>query len=152
MTPMTSDINNNSAINSINYVVKMPLPTSSHIQSTWTRVYCTLQIPGIHRWLNCPYDEVKYLRDYHRHVFHIKATIQVCHDDRDVEFIMLKNKIDKYLREQYFDPTQQVCMFGDRSCEMIAQDLISTFSLIECEVSEDGENGSIVTVVQQSGI
>jgi len=31
------------------------------------------------------------------------------------------------------------------SCEMIARELIEHFNLSRCEVSEDGENGAIVT-------
>ena len=109
-------------------------------------VFVTLQVEGIHCWPECPFDEVDYLRTPHRHMFHIKAQKLVTHSDRDVEFIMLKHRIYEYLRIEYgtnFD----VCLFGSRSCEMIAKELIEEFELTKCEVSEDGENGAIVTVV-----
>lgn len=120
-------------------------------------VYCTLQVEGIHKWPECPFDEVAYLRDPHRHVFHIKAFKLVTHSDRDVEFIMLKHRIEAYLLTTYGQPivhdtgweicdNKRVCVFGAMSCEMIAKELITQFDLTRCEVSEDNENGAIVTV------
>lgn len=103
-------------------------------------VFATLQFQGIHNWPGCPFDEVAYLRDPHRHMFHIKAYKEVFHDDRDVEFIMLKNAIQKYIAETYPDG-----VLGAKSCEMLAVELIEKFELCQCEVNEDGENGAIVT-------
>ena len=108
-------------------------------------VYCTLEIEGTHNWKDCPFPEVAYLRDDHRHVFHFKAFVDVEHSDRDVEFIMLKHEIEQYLTSKYYDETLRMCKFGSMSCEMLAIELIEKFDLCECEVSEDGENGSIVT-------
>lgn len=117
-----------------------------------TEVYCTLQVEGTHNWPECPFDEVAYLRDPHRHIFHIKAYTVVNHDDRDVEFIMLKHEIEQYLHEKYYCGANKLAMFdslhkfGAMSCEMIARELIEKFHLSRCEVSEDNENGAIVTV------
>lgn len=108
-------------------------------------VFCTLQIEGTHNWPDCPYDEVDYLRVPHRHVFHIKAFKSVDHSDRDVEFIMLKHKIQHYITTRYYNKVKFLCEFGAMSCEMLALELIDQFGLTSCEVSEDGENGSIVT-------
>jgi hypothetical protein len=77
-------------------------------------------------------------------MFHIKAFKHVTHSDRDTEFIMLKNEITGYLTNKYFDTITNSLMFGNRSCEMIAEELISAFGLSACEVSEDNENGAIV--------
>lgn len=109
-------------------------------------VFCTLQIEGTHNWPGCPFDEVAYLRDPHRHVFHIKAFKRVTHSDRDTEFIILKHEMWKYITTKYLVPYQQLCAFGAMSCEMIAEELIKEFDLSRCEVSEDNENGAIVTV------
>lgn len=119
------------------------------------QVFCTLQVEGIHRWKDCPFDEVFFLRDFHRHLFHIKAYKTVTHSDRDVEFIMLKREIQDYLATMYTvqwgktitAQDRPLHLFGDRSCEMIAKDLIEKFGLSQCEVNEDGENGAIVTVI-----
>lgn len=109
-------------------------------------VFCTLQIEGIHCWPTCPFDEVAYLRDPHRHVFNITAFKDVNHDDRDVEFIMLKHSVAEFFKP-YWDEQQKLYVFGAMSCEMIARKLIERFDLTSCEVNEDGENGSILSVV-----
>lgn len=121
-------------------------------------VFCTTQIEGTHSWSACPYDEVGYLRDPHRHMFHIKAYKHVTHSNRDVEFIMLKHRIESYLLTNYGKPIKHhtgweiadnklICEFGEMSCEMIAKELIAQFDLSRCEVSEDGENGAEVTTL-----
>lgn len=120
-----------------------------------TEVYCTLQVEGVHNWPECDLEEVIYLRDLHRHIFHIKAHKNVSHDDRDQEFIMLKHNIQHYLFREYASEGQDghfmddyVCIFGAMSCEMIAKELIRKFDLSRCEVSEDNENGAVVTVLK----
>ena len=110
-----------------------------------TTVYCKVQIEGIHNWPGCPFEEVAYLRDPHRHVFHIEAHKKVTHDDRDTEFIMLKHQIRDHFN-QYYDSTLRACLFGAKSCEMIARELITKFGLSSCSVDEDGENGATLTV------
>ena len=108
-------------------------------------VYCTLQFEAVHSWPDCPIEEVKYLRDPHRHTFNIKAHVIVTHNDRDIEFIELKHKIAKYLKEKY--PSDVGCPdIGATSCEMLAQELIKEFDLSRCEVNEDNENGAVLTV------
>lgn len=115
-----------------------------------SEVYCTLKVEGIHNWPGCPFDEVAYLRDPHRHMFHIKAFTRVNHDDRDVEFIVLKHAIRDYLEDAYWDEGSKCCYFGAMSCEMIARELIEEFDLSSCEVSEDGENGAILTAIDMT--
>lgn len=110
------------------------------MDNTLTVVYCTVFFEGIHCWPTCPFEEVKYLRDPHRHIFHIKAFKQVFHDDRDVEFIMLKHKVEDYLKVTF--PQGQM---GATSCEMLGRDLMEQFDLIEVDVSEDGENGAFIS-------
>jgi hypothetical protein len=108
-------------------------------------VFCSLSIDGIHRWDTCPIEEVKFLRDDHRHMFGIKCYAVVNHNDRDIEFIELKHNVLEYLKEKYYDEAKRTHYFGSKSCEMIAEELINEFNLSSCEVNEDGENGSIVT-------
>lgn len=109
------------------------------MESTLTVVYCTVLFEGIHCWPECPFEEVKYLRDPHRHIFHIKSHKQVFHDDRDIEFIMLKHQVENYLHHKF--PHGQM---GATSCEMLCRELMFEFNLVEVSVSEDGENGAIV--------
>lgn len=110
-------------------------------------VYCSLQFEAVHNWPGCPLEEVAYLRDPHRHTFYIKAHKIVNHNDRDLEFIVLKHKITKYLAERF--PSDVGCPdIGATSCEMLAQDLIEKFGLSRCEVNEDNENGAVITVLE----
>lgn len=111
------------------------------------QVYITFQIEGIHHWPGCPFEEVAYLRDPHRHMFHIKAFKVVTHSDRDVEFIMFKHLVQEYLNVKYWNNDYKCLFFGAMSCEMIAKELIQQFELVKCDVSEDGENGAVVEVI-----
>ena len=76
-------------------------------------------------------------------MFHITAHKVVSHNDRDTEFIKLKRDILAWLHKTYggINTTAQL---GAKSCEMLATELIEEFGLIECTVSEDGENGATV--------
>ena len=96
------------------------------------------------------FEEVSYLRDPHRHMFHFKCHKIVNHSDRDCEFIMLKSAVDSWLFEKYWDHDKKALFFGSMSCEMIAKELIAAFDLCQCEVSEDGENGAILRVLKTS--
>lgn len=100
-------------------------------------VIVKLQFEGYHQWSDCPIEDVSFLRNLHRHIFHVTATKEVTHNDRDVEIIMLKRNILSYLSGQPIN-------FGNNSCEDIAEILINKFDLISCEVLEDGENGAIL--------
>jgi len=107
-------------------------------------IYCSFQIEGVHYWADCPFEEVDYLRHRHRHQFGIKAYKQVTHSDRDIEFIVLKHQMLAYLHKTYYNDVSKLHWFGGKSCEMLAEELITAFELTRCEVNEDGENGAIV--------
>lgn len=103
-------------------------------------VFAHNEFEAVHAWPDCPIEEVNYLRDRHRHVFHIDSYKTVNHDDRDTEFIVLKHRVQEQLEEWY--PDREL---GSTSCEMLAIRLIGAFGLSKCMVSEDGENGAVVT-------
>jgi len=112
-----------------------------------TNVVVTLQIEGIHRWPAARdiVPEVGFLADPHRHIFHIVAKKPVTHDDRDVEIIMLKRAIIKYIETKYRENgTYRMIDFRSMSCEMIAAELAGEFDLCYCSVLEDNENGAEV--------
>lgn len=108
--------------------------------SVKTSVFALVQVQGLHFFADAP-KEVEYLAYPHRHVFTFKCFKRVYHDNRDVEFIMLKNEITAHLKQKYECPVTHVCDFGFRSCEMLAKELMVQFDLFKVEVSEDGENG-----------
>lgn len=97
-----------------------------------------LQVEGIHHWPECPIVEVDFLKYPHRHIFHITCKKQVSHEDRDIEIIQLKRKINDYLIQRFNGN------FEKMSCEMIAIHLINKYELCYCSVLEDNENGAEV--------
>ena len=111
-----------------------------------TNIVVKFQVEGVHNWPEASKFEptMKYLEHPHRHMFHIVAKKEVFHDDRDVEFIMFKRKINRYLREMYYTSELDLCDFGSQSCEMIAEELYKEFDLCYCAVYEDNENGAEV--------
>lgn len=62
---------------------------------------------------------------------------KVYHDDRDVEFIDFKNKVDKFLNETYHNKN-----IGSTSCEMLAKWLADKFDCFYVRIMEDNENGA----------
>jgi len=113
-----------------------------------TSIIVKLKVEGIHCWKNCPIEEVKYLRDLHRHTFGIACKKEVNHDDRDVEFIEFKHKIQDYLNKKYFDTKFKCLLFNSMSCEMIAKELMDEFDLEMCSVDEDDEFYGVVEKVE----
>lgn len=110
-------------------------------------VFVRLQVEGVHMWPDAEraFPEVGFLTRYHRHIFHIEAHARVFHDDRDVEFIMMKRRILQFIDDHYRQHSEYKCYdFGASSCETIARVLIDRFNLIKCIVCEDGENGAIL--------
>jgi hypothetical protein len=101
-------------------------------------VVVNLTIQGTHRWETCNIKEVLYLKEKHRHLFYIETHKKVTHNNRQVEIIMLKNKLIDYLTQKYKGD------FGNMSCEDIAEELLVEFNLSYVKVLEDNENGAIV--------
>jgi len=104
-------------------------------------IWVTNQKELYHAYPNAP-EEVSFLRNKHRHIFHFKTYIEVMHDDREIEFIMFKNFIQLGFLEQID------IELNNKSCEMLS-DLLYAYvnsaypnRKIIIEVSEDKENGS----------
>lgn len=129
--------------NTTSTVVNADFKVSVGIQPK-TEVLIRLQVEGFHNWPKA-FVEVGFLRDRHRHIFHIECRKVVEHDDRDIEIITLKRTIEKHLHDMYYEGSRGACEFGSMSCEMIAAELLHQYDLSSCEVTEDGENGAIVT-------
>jgi len=103
-------------------------------------IWITTQKEMIHKYPAAP-DDVAFLRNEHRHIFHFKIYCQVESDDREIEFIRFKRWIEQYINELDKD-------LDIKSCEMISNCIAEHIQLnypnrkIIIEVSEDGENGS----------
>ena len=115
---------------------------SSAIRKIWV----TFQKEGIHKYpaaLEEPrLEDVNFLGYPHRHIFHFRVSIDVYHNDRDIEFIQFK----RWLQSLYSG--QENCLRLDyKSCEMIADDLYLRIAErypnrnVIISVAEDNENG-----------
>lgn len=102
-------------------------------------VWWTLQFPALHCWPGAQ-APVEFLRHPHRHMFKIKCTAPVDHNDRDIEFLTIKAQMQKFCDERYAGRD-----LGRMSCEDIATELLEQFEDVRVvEVSEDGENGATI--------
>lgn len=112
------------------------------------QIWVTFQKEGIHCYpaaLEEPQlADVNFLGYPHRHIFHFRVSIDVFHNDRDIEFIQFK----RWLESLYND---QTLVLDYKSCEMIADDLYVQIASkypnrnVTISVSEDNENGCTIT-------
>jgi hypothetical protein len=105
-----------------------------------------IDVEALHQWADCDLPQVKYLKYLHRHTFQALCEVEVTHGNRDIEFIDFKHKIQNYIQQKYYSTTYGCCNFGTMSCEHIAEELLTQFSLRKCSVSEDGEFWGIVEI------
>lgn len=119
------------------------------------QIWVTFQKEGIHCYPAAATDpklntndeyNVSFLASPHRHIFHFRVSIDVFHNDRDIEFIQFKRWL-----ESLYSGKNSVLELDYKSCEMIADDLYLqiaaryTNRAVTIEVSEDGENGCSIT-------
>lgn len=108
------------------------------------KIWVTFRKKAIHRYPLAQTDpnlqDVHYLGFPHRHLFYFKVSIEVFHDDRDIEFHQFLNWI-----ESLYD--SNVLQLDFMSCEMISDTLAVKIRekypnrYLSIEVSEDGECG-----------
>jgi hypothetical protein len=115
-------------------------------------IFVRFQKEGIHKYPAAATDpalatgdeyDVSFLATPHRHIFHFEVTIEVFHNDRDIEFIQFK----RWLENQY---SQGILALDYKSCEMISDDLYEVIASrypdrkVVITVSEDNENGATI--------
>ena len=112
------------------------------IRKTFIKV--RTQFEGWHHYPNAGDIDprIKFLELDHRHIFKVEVTISVTHQDRELEFFLVK-----WALEQHIAAGQ----YNHKSCEMIATDIIDNHLFpthgnryYEVIVSEDGESDGIV--------
>lgn len=104
-----------------------------------TCIFVRSQFEAIHYWADAP-EEVGFLRHPHRHMFHVEVELQVTDLDRELEFFLVKAKLD-HLLEAWNNIT--VLFSCEKFCSIIYRALSRPFpSITKVEVSEDGENGA----------
>jgi hypothetical protein len=119
--------------------------------SAQRQIWVTFRKEGIHKYPAALTDpnlatgdeyDVSFLGYPHRHIFHFRVSIDVFHNDRDIEFIQFKRWL-----ESLYNGQNTVLALDYKSCEMIADDLYTQIAgrypgrAVTIEVSEDGENG-----------
>lgn len=102
-------------------------------------VHAKFRFAALHNWPDAP-DSHSYLRQLHRHEFHVTVGAKVHHDDRDIEFIDMKETVLAFCKEK-FEGKELVGV----SCEMMAKAILNRFEILTfAKVEEDGENGASV--------
>lgn len=109
-----------------------------------TYICVKFDFEGYHHWADAP-NEVDFLRKPHRHLFKGEVKLPVTHNDRQLEFFIVKRFLQNFVADTYeFN-------LGQTSCEMMCEDVLKAiqekFSLrkdVSVSISEDGENGSVV--------
>jgi hypothetical protein len=122
--------------------------TDRIMQYAQRQIWITFRKEGIHKYPAAAEDprlaDVSFLANEHRHIFHFRVSIDVWHNDRDIEFIQFK----RWCEGLYSTDT---LILDYKSCEMIADDLYVQIGSkypernVTIEVSEDGENGCAIT-------
>lgn len=108
-------------------------------------IYVKFQKEGTHKYPAALTDpslaDVSFLGYPHRHTFFFEVGIEVFHEDRDLEFILVK----RWLESLY---SENVLQLDYKSCEMISDDLAEEIGKkyprrkVVIRVFEDNENGS----------
>lgn len=104
-----------------------------------TFIKVQIQFEGTHKWPKAP-RAVSHLKNRHRHTFIVTAQIEVYHYDRELEFYMVKDFLNKIRFRR----------LNNKSCEMI-NNLIykrlskkyGNFRKYIIETSEDGQRGAV---------
>lgn len=110
-------------------------------------IWVTFQKAGIHYFPAAKTEkalqDVSYLGQPHRHLFKFKVSIEVFHNDRDIEFHQFLNWIESLY-------TDKQLALDNMSCEMLSDELAKSIRnkyperKLIIEISEDGECGSII--------
>lgn len=112
------------------------------------RAFATVRFTfeGLHCWPDAPAHRT-YLASDHRHLFHFEVSIEVMHDDREIEFHDLMDLCKDFVLMRLGPPD-----FGPKSCEHMARQLAdylrgrwpNRYGMVK--VFEDGEAGAEVWI------
>lgn len=108
------------------------------------------QFEGYHYYPNASQidERIKFLESEHRHMFHVSVKAEVFHDDRELEFFLVKWDLEEFIKGGNQN---------HKSCEMIAKDILNHLHVsygkeryYEVVVSEDGESDGIIEYIPES--
>tara|TARA_B100001093_G_scaffold230364_1_gene220867 strand:- start:131 stop:553 length:423 start_codon:yes stop_codon:yes gene_type:complete len=131
------------------------------IKNSKKSIWVKFQKEGIHKYpaaLDDPklatggWDDVSFLGYPHRHMFYFRVSIEVFHDDREIEFIQFSRWLQRLYTvgtdDKQSSYSTQVLNLDYKSCEMISDELAIIIKDkypnrdLTIEISEDDENGS----------
>lgn len=107
-------------------------------------IWITTTFEGFHHWPDAP-EKYAYLRNSHRHIFHVRLEVEVKHTNRELEFIALKNDVTNFCKDELAGtralPTTYSC---EKMCEILVVSYMQheKLPIISVTISEDGENGA----------
>lgn len=112
------------------------------------------QFEALHQYTKAP-EGVGFLRSLHRHLFLVTVNVEVEHNDREVEFFLLKRQVDKFIKKWLNQAEKQddlpIVESCEDSAERIARHIFGQYKdqrSVIVEVSEDGENSAQVVINQ----
>jgi len=123
-------------------------------------IWVTFTREGIHRYPGADtdpklatggWDDVSFLGVPHRHIFHFRVSIEVFHNDRDIEFIQFKRWLERLYNDDTVHDEHGPISLDYKSCEMIADELYIKIAerypgrSVTISVAEDNENGCQIT-------
>lgn len=98
---------------------------------------------ALHHWPSAP-EEVAFLRNPHRHEFHVSVTVRVRHNERELEFFLFRQECERLCT---IPDNLHTCV--TKSCETFAEELLEGLRKrydrsMTVTVSEDGENEATI--------
>ncbi len=100
--------------------------------------------PFVHCYPGAP-EPVAYLRNPHRHLFNYEVEIQVHHSDRDLEFILVKQDLDEFIRKNNSKwPVVESCETLAERLHIYLVNRYGDSRKLIVTVFEDNENGGRV--------
>ena len=112
------------------------------------------QFEGWHRWKDAPENQtynIDFLRNLHRHMFHVEVWIEQKHNERDIEYLTFKDWLTNPVQDIVYTSIQD--RFGiteEDSCETMAEKIrkfiVESYPdrKVKVFVFEDNENGACV--------
>lgn len=108
----------------------------------YTFIIVHFDIPSIHNWPDAP-SEVAHLRIPHSHVFNFEVAISVTHDDRELEFELVKRKLAPKMTNaiEFTAPSKRSCELMAKQCCHLVEQLYGPRD-VQCKVFEDHIDGA----------
>lgn len=106
-------------------------------------IFVTTKFEGTHCYPDAP-EEVEYLRHPHRHLFGVQLIVEVFHNERELEFIMVKHRLEEFIKKTFKPGTSMSCETMAEEIYRFVRETYDDERTVKVQVDEDGENGAIL--------